>query len=292
MARSPRQITFWQAMAGFFRLVRWPNLLIMVLTQYLARIFLIGEPANWQSYLIEKELFLIGISTMLIAAAGYIINDYYDIKIDIINKPNRVIIGRYIKRRVAMGVHQLMNFVGVALGLVVSKKVFVINALAVSCLWLYSNQLKRMPFWGNLMIALLTALSLVALAVYYRQHEQEIYIYAAFAFSISLIREIIKDMEDVQGDATFGCQTLPILWGIPRTKWLLYGLIGGFLILVAVLAQQLDNQHIQIVFITLLLPVGYLTYRLFWADTRRDFAFLSQFCKVIMLVGVLSMVLV
>jgi 4-hydroxybenzoate polyprenyltransferase len=292
MATTRRRPTFWQATAGFMRLVRWPNLVILVLTQYLTRVFLIGDQHLWREYLIEKELFLLAISTVMIAAAGYIINDYYDIKIDLLNKPQRVIIGRYVKRRVAMGAHQVLNLLGVGIGLYLSKKIFLVNLFAVFCLWFYSNQLKRMPFWGNLMIAILAGLSLVVLAVYYGQHEQEVYIYATFAFSISLIREIIKDLEDMRGDASFGCQTLPIRWGVARTKWFLYVLIGVFMLLLGLLAQALQNTHISVAFGLMLFPTSYLIYRIFWADTLREFAFLSHFCKIIMLAGVLSMMLI
>lgn len=292
MVSQRRSPTFSEAVVGFMRLIRWSNLLMLSLTQYLTRIFLIGDGANWQNYLVEKDLFLLSLSTVMIASAGYIINDYYDIKIDLINKPQRVIIGRYVKRRVAMGAHQVLNLVGVAIGLYLSKKVFIINLFAVFCLWLYSNQLKRMPFWGNLMIAMLSGLSLVVLAVYYGQHQQTVYIYATFAFSISIIREIIKDLEDMRGDASFGCQTLPIRWGVARTKIFLYSLVGVFMILLALMAQALNDPHISIAFGLLLVPTAYLSYRLFWADTLREFAFLSKFCKFIMLAGILSMTLI
>jgi 4-hydroxybenzoate polyprenyltransferase len=125
------------------------------------------------------------LSTLFIAASGYIINDYYDIKIDLINKPHRVVIGRYIKRRWAMVINQIFNVAGLLLGLLVGKKVFLVNLLAVFCLWLYSNQLKRLPFWGNLMIAILTGFSLLVLAVHYPGHQREVWIYAIFSFEIT-----------------------------------------------------------------------------------------------------------
>ena len=167
---------------AFWQLVRWPNLLLLVFTQYLAKICLIDQRLHWQNGITGGSLFILSFSTVLIAAAGYIINDYYDVKIDLINKPNRVVIGRYIKRRWALGLHQLFSFVGTAMGLLLSKKVFAINAVVVFLLWLYANQLKRTAFWGNFLVSLLTALSLVVLAVYYQQHEVEIYIFAAFSF--------------------------------------------------------------------------------------------------------------
>ncbi len=289
MPRTPRiKPTFRQIFAGFFRLVRWPNLLILALTQYLVRLSLISPEVPWYRGLLEGELFRLMLSTASIAAAGYIINDYYDIKIDLINKPERVVIGRYIQRRWALGINFALNGLGVLLGLTVSYRVAAINLAAVFLLWLYSNYLKRRPFWGNLLVSVMTALSLLVLAVQYRRHEEVVYLYALFSFCLSLVREIIKDMEDVKGDVAFGCETLPILWGLRRTKTLLYAILALFFLIMAGSLRVLPTSMVYL-FAGLALPMGYLVYRLVRADTRQDFAFLSQYCKIVMLLGVLTM---
>jgi 4-hydroxybenzoate polyprenyltransferase len=276
---------------GFVRLIRVRNLLIVVLTQYLARICLINTPDTpISSALLDPTMLLLSFSTVCIAAAGYIINDYFDIKIDIVNKPERVVIGRYMKRRMAMGAHQLLNVVGCAVGLYVNKWVFVVNVLSATLLWFYSVQFKRQPFIGNLIVSFLTALSLLVLAVHYRRNVDLLLIYASFAFVITLVREIIKDMEDVRGDARFGCRTLPIIWGIRRTKVFLYVLIASFIATLFIVAKDLGNQNLNIIFLVMLLPIGWMVYRLVYADTKRDFSFLSQLCKAIMLFGVSSMI--
>ncbi|CCH55087.1 UbiA prenyltransferase [Fibrisoma limi BUZ 3] len=274
---------------GFLRLIRVQNLLIVVLTQFLARIFLVGPQEQWLRILIDPTIWLLSFSTVCIAAAGYIINDYFDIKIDLVNKPERVVIGRYLKRRVAMGAHQLLNFVGCVIGLYLSNWVFVTDVVAAGLLWFYSAQFKRQPFIGNVVISLLTALSLIVLAVYYRQNADMLLIYALFSFAITLVREIIKDMEDIRGDARFGCRTLPIVWGLRRTKYLLYVLIASFIATLFLMADSLGNLRLGWIFLILLIPIGWLVYRLVFADTRRDFGYLSNLCKLIMLMGVLSM---
>jgi 4-hydroxybenzoate polyprenyltransferase len=275
---------------GFLRLIRVRNLLIVVLTQFLARVFLVGPEAELINSLTDPTLWLLSLSTVCIAAAGYIINDYFDIKIDLINKPERVVIGRYLKRRVAMGVHQILNVIGCLIGLYLSRWVFLADVVSVSLLWFYSAQFKRQPLIGNVVISLLTALSLIVLAIYYRHNTGIILIYALFSFGISLIREIIKDMQDIRGDARFGCRTLPIVWGLRRTKYLLYTLIGAFLISLFIIANSLNNIRLTFIFGLLLLPIAWMTYRLIIADTRRDFGYLSNLCKLIMLMGVISMI--
>ena len=277
-------------------MIRWQNLAIIVFTQYFTRFFLIRDKPLSFSHLLEiildKNIFLISLSTVLIAASGYIINDYYDIKIDLVNKPDRVVIGRYVKRRWALMINQIFNGLGILLGLFISKKVALVNLTAVFCLWLYANQLKRLAFWGNLIVAILTGFSLLILAVYYPGHQKEVWVYAIFSFFITLIREIIKDMEDVKGDEKHGCRTLPIIWGIARTKLLVYVLIASFITTLFILATQLPNQRIAYIFLVMMIPIGFFTYKLVYADKPRDFAFLSDACKVIMLIGVLTMVFV
>jgi 4-hydroxybenzoate polyprenyltransferase len=279
-------------LAGFLRLIRWPNLLFIILTQYFVRIFLTGPREAWWNHFTDLRFLMLSVSTVLVAAAGYIINDYYDIKIDTINKPKRVVVGRILRRRWAMISHLVLNVTGILLAFVVDWKIGIVTFVSGFMLWLYSNQLKRLPFTGNLTIALLTAASLLVVWLYDPENEFLVYTFAAFAFFISLIREIIKDMEDVRGDATFGCQTLPIIWGMRRTKTLLYVLIFSFLIVLFSLSAYLQNAVVMYFCFFILLPVGWLTYKLFRADTRKEFSYLSRFCKLIMLSGILSMILV
>ncbi len=278
-------------MKSFLRLIRVGNLLIIVLTQYLVRIFLVGPKEDWLRHLADFRFFLLSLSTVLIAAAGYIINDYYDIKIDTINKPRRVVIGRMLRRRHAMFTHSAFNALGIGLGLLVGLKVATVNLLAAFVLWLYSNQLKRRPFIGNFTVALLTAASLLVIILYVPRNGFLVFTFALFAFFISLIREIIKDMEDLRGDATFGCQTLPIVWGIRRTKSLLYILIASFLVILFTLSFYLREWIVFYFSLFVFLPTAWLTWRLVRADTRKEFGYLSTWCKIIMLSGVLSMVL-
>lgn len=279
------------AFSGLLLLTRFPNLLMVGLTQYLTAIFLVGPKHLWLEYLLSPKLFLLSSSTILIAAAGYIINDYYDVKIDYINKPERVIVGKVLKRRVVMAVHTVFNIVGIAAGTLLSYEVGFVNLLAAVWLWFYSNQLKRLPFIGNLSVAILTGLAVYVVALYYNENTSLIHAYALFALVLSLVREIVKDMEDLKGDAAFGCKTLPIVWGIRKTKYVQYILLAGLVYLLIAMAGKVGDPLLKNAFFLLILPIIYFTARLARADSRRDFAWLSSFCKWIMLAGVLSMIL-
>lgn len=282
-----RRLSYKDFVGGFVRLIRWPNLLMIAVTQYMTRLLLVGPVS--QEVLTERAILLITLSTVFIAAAGYIINDYFDVKIDLINKPHRVIIGRYLKRRWAITAHQVLSVIGCFLGLWVSKWIFLVGVVSVTLLWFYASYFKKRPFIGNVIVAFLTALSLLIISVYYLQNRTLVLIYALFVFAISLIREVIKDMEDLRGDVSHGCRTLPIVWGIRRTKVLLYGLLMMFIVLLYLSATYLQNPHLAWIFTAMMLPVGWLTYKLVYADTKRAFASLSTFCKIIMLLGMLSM---
>ncbi len=272
---------------SILKLTRFGNLVIIGFAQYFTAGILIGTQT-----ISDFRLLLLSISTTLIAAAGYIINDYYDVKIDYINKPERVIIGKSIARRYAILFHIMLSTCGILIGLYLSWRMAAINVLSVFLLWLYSNYLKRLPFIGNLVVAVLTGASIYVVDVLYRTGSTLVIIYALFAFFITLVREIIKDMEDLKGDNNFGCKTLPILWGIRRTKVIIYVILFAFSIMVVMLNQRYAALPFEYYLIFLFPPILWLCYRLARADTKRDFSWLSTFCKVIMLLGILSMVFI
>ena len=284
----PKKRSF--SFTGFLKLTRFPNLLIIGLTQYLAVIFLVAHPENWYGKIFDFHLFLLSSSTILIAAAGYIINDYYDIKIDYVNKPHKVVVGKLVKRRIVLASHVILNFFGIAIGFYLSIWVGIINFLAGFLLWIYSNKLKRQPLIGNVVIAILTGLAILVVAVYFQRNVSLLLNYSVFAFSINLVREVIKDMEDLRGDMRFGSKTLPIIWGLRKTKYFLYGLIGIFVFILFILSHQLDNLILNVFFIVLIVPIVYLIYLLYRADSQRRFHQLSTYCKFLMLAGISSMV--
>jgi 4-hydroxybenzoate polyprenyltransferase len=278
------QILSTSFLQSLLKLTRVGNLLIIALTQYFTAGFLIGMHT-----LNDLKLMLLSISTILIAAGGYVINDYYDVKIDYINKPNRVVIGKIIPRRYAILFHVMLSTVGIALGVYLSPGIGIVNAVSVFLLWLYSNNLKRLPFIGNVTVAFLTGLAVIVVDLFYRTNNALVVIYALFAFFITLVREVIKDMEDLKGDNSFGCRTLPIIWGIRKTKLFLYIILVTFAGIVVVLNQLYRALPFKYHLIFLFIPLLWLLYRLIRADMKKDFTRLSIFCKVIMMLGILSM---
>jgi len=277
---------------GFLKLIRFPNLLIVAITQIFTAKFLVGISSHWGAVFTEYKLLFLVTSTVLITAGGYVINDYYDVKIDVVNKPSRLVVGRIMSRRITMFVHIVLTFAGLFIAQFLGMQILVIHFFAAFLLWLYSNKLKRVPFWGNFSVAFLTALAVFTVAVLYKTNYLPVLFYSVFAFFISLLREIIKDMEDVKGDKRFGCFTLPIKHGIRASKKIIYNIqLLFFLLLIGIGWYTGLNLLIFYIFLVII-PLFIFSLILFYADTKKDFSFLSLFCKLIMLCGILSMVFI
>jgi len=281
-------------MLSFLRLIRWKNLLIILFTQGLIFIFLReGDCLQFDGW---RKFLLLTLSTNLIAAAGYIINDYYDIKIDVINKPNSIIVNRFIASRKAILLHTVLNIIGVAIGFYLSIWVGVIDIVVSFLLWQYSVTYKYLLLVGNLTIAALMAVSLVVTWIVFPDvFPKWIAAYAGFAFVTGLIREIIKDVEDMKGDEAYECKTVPIVFGIHKTKVLLNRLlfILGVLLVSAVTYLVITGRFVLPLYLTSVVGVALIIYYIILkrADTKSDFTKLSGGMKLIMLFGILAMAL-
>lgn len=304
-------------MIAFLKLIRVQNLLIIAFTQYAVRWCLIYPIIKVNSRYYELQLsgfnfFLLVLSTVMIAAAGYIINDYFDVRIDKVNKPERMVIGKGIKRRVAIGAHTVINFLAIAIALYVaysigSWRLALIHFICAAGLWFYSTTFKRMFIIGNLIIALFTALVPMIAAVYdmipiYRTYlpiEENLsflviwkYVVALsfFAFITTLLREIIKDIEDVDGDMEYGCKTMPIVIGINPSKNI--AIVIAFVTVLSLGFIQSEfykiDDWISIIYfiIALQLPLLFLIYKIKSAQVKTDFRFAGNLSKFIMLMGI------
>jgi 4-hydroxybenzoate polyprenyltransferase len=307
---------------AFLRLIRWPNLVFIVITQLLfyscITLPIFNQHAS-SPYLPALILYLTIIASVLIAAAGYIINDYFDLNIDRVNKPDKLVVEKIIKRRWAIMWHLILSFVGIVLSFYISIAladwyvvVAAINLICVFALWIYSTTYKRRLLIGNILISALTAWTILVLYVAEFPHWFKISIeakkaydlsmaklfkyavlYAGFAFIISLIREVIKDMEDMEGDAKYGCKTMPIVWGIPATKvftavWLI--VLTAALVIIQVYAAYLGwwFSVVYCIFF-IVIPLLWILQKLYKAQVAKDYHQLSNGVKFVMLTGILSM---
>jgi 4-hydroxybenzoate polyprenyltransferase len=307
-------------MQAFFRLIRWPNLVFIVLTQCLFRTCILATsvPHFYTSDLLVADtlnFICLVLASVCIAAAGYIINDYFDLNIDRVNKPKRNVIDRTIKRRWAIVWHLVLSGMGILLSLYIGWRTRSVilpvgNVSAVFLLWVYSTTFKRKVLSGNIIIAVLTAWVVLVLCAddWYRiplgwaapiatpigKIIRLAFFYGGFAFIISLVREVVKDIEDMEGDARYGCRTMPIAWGIPVSKvftavWIVV------LIVILCIVQFYSLQFgwwISALYglMSIILPLGWILFRLYHAQQPADYHRLSTAIKGVMLTGILSMV--
>jgi len=308
------QILFMRLIAAFLKMIRLPNLFFIALTQILFQ-YCIYYPLYKGSVPLNDTLnfiFLV-IASVCIAAAGYSINDYFDINIDEVNKPQQMVVDKVIHRRWAIAWHFILSILGLiftALALPILQKWYLIlaNIFCVALLWFYSTSFKRKLLIGNIIISLLTAwtimiifFSKVSLAdafgigggSHYKFFRIAI-LYASFAFISSLIREAIKDMEDMPGDQKYGCRTMPIVWGVNVTKtYTAIWLVVLIAVLIGVQIYVLQFKWwLPVIYsiVLIILPLLLIFYKLFSAKEPRDFYLLSRWIKLVMLTGILSMI--
>lgn len=310
--------------AAFFKLIRWKNLLILFSTLLFLWWVLIDRVAavtGMVPFLTFEYFGALAISTLCIMAAGNIINDYLDVKIDLRNKPERVVIGTIISKRWAIALHSLLNIIGIAIAGYIGEKVgnpYLIG-MQISCtllLWVYSTHFKRMYVVGNFIVACLTGFAVLLLLFYEPMligflqspvflHQNQhlklnpayvIVVYSFFAFMLTWMREIVKDMEDFKGDKEEGCMTMPIKIGLLRTARF-FSILGvtTALPLVYVVYELLQHKMWVIASIMLLfivVPILLLAFNIHKKATQSHYANWSRYLKIIMLLGIFTILLI
>ncbi|HUV00348.1 MAG TPA: geranylgeranylglycerol-phosphate geranylgeranyltransferase [Bacteroidales bacterium] len=312
-------------MKAFLNLVRWPNLIIVILTMVLMRYAVIepliskigvillegsGEELPMILQLPWYDFIILIAATVFITAGGYVINDYFDIKTDLINK-GEVIVGTKIPRREAMMWHNILNIAGVAAGFYISWKAgyFWLGSLFLivsGLLYFYSASYKRQFLIGNIIVAVLTAMVPMLVVIYewpalYRYYEVNAIVppkfnlivywvggFALFAFLTTLIREIIKDIEDFEGDQAYGRNTVPVIIGILTSK-----ILSACLIIITIAALYVVwyffiNDKITLIYLSLciVLPLFFVICQLIISKNRKQLHGASRMMKIIMLAGI------
>ena len=270
------------------------------------------EPFGVETSLNTLGITLLIIATLCIAAAGNIINDIYDVETDFINKPDTLIVGKSISEKTAYNLFVIFNIAGVGVGFYLSNSVgksafFSIFVIISALLYVYASYLKQMPIIGNIVVSILVALSLIIVGIFellpsitsLNQQTQLtffkiIFDYAVFAFLINLLREITKDIEDIDGDHKAGMNTLPIVIGRERASKVLFALslIPLFAVVYYVIHSLYKNQNAVLYFLIFIIgPLLYISIKTFTAHTKKEYHHISNILKLVMLFGMLSLLL-
>lgn len=307
----------------WLRLIRWKNLLIVFLTQLLAWGCVIVPMRQYSEVplLLNTQYFLsLSLSTVLIAAAGYIINDYFDIKIDSINRPEKVILENKVPLKLAIILHTVLNVIAMLLAAVVARRAGHYSWLfmQLGCtilLWFYSTHFKRQFMTGNVIVALLTAFTIIVLMLYETGIHYYITrpyfiqtvkglipnpvwvlgVYTYFAFVLTWMREVVKDMEDLKGDAEEGCVTMPIKWGLLNAVRFtqVLGVLVVIPLVIASVRLWMANWKLLSLYtsLALVLPLLAWVFVLQRKATTAHYGNASKWLKIIMVSGIGSLII-
>ncbi len=266
---------------GLIKITKPVNILFAMMMQFF--VYLCIVPEDLHDFVRSG---MMSVSMALVMAAGYLINAYYDIKIDMVNRPHRVVVGKYLSRRKVMLFHVLFSVAGIVLGFLADFWIGMLDVGLVFLLWLYSNQLKRIALVGNMLLAFLSTCILWSVGVFIHSLPPQVLVYSVFAFFLETNRHLLKDIVDYKGDETYGVKTLPVIVGTYATKQVIYLLAGLGIVISLIWAVILQNIMLLVAFMVLSVMVLVLMVRLYFADRRTHFRFLANACKVILVLGI------
>lgn len=277
---------------SMFSVVRGYNIPIIVLAQYLSAIFILAPEKRALSVLLDFNLFIIVIASCLTIASGYIINNFYDSKKDLINRPNKSKIDRLVSQRTKLQVYFTVNFIVALLALLVSFRAVLYFSVYIFLIWFYSHKLKKYPIIGNLTASLLAILPFFAILLYYKNLYPQIFAHATFLFLLILIREIIKDLENIKGDVANDYQTIPVKYGELFAKKIISLLTVLTIIPVYLLVDKYDVGYMDIYFYVSLIVLLFFLFFLWNSNSKIQYLQLHVILKFIIVSGVFSIVLI
>jgi 4-hydroxybenzoate polyprenyltransferase len=277
---------------SLFSVVRGYNILVITLAQYLTAIYILAPDWPLRKVVFDENLFFIVTTSAMVIAAGYIINNFYDAEKDLINKPAKSMLDRLVSPRFKLTTYFILNFLAVIAASYISFRAVFFFSAYIFGIWLYSHKLKRIPFLGNLVSAILAITPFFAVFVYYKNFETVIFVHAVFLFLLILARELIKDLESMAGDMAQNYKTIPILYG-QKTSKLLIGLLALLTLIPAyLLITKFEVGYMYLYFGGCIVLLILFLFMLVKAHSKKHFIWLHNILKLVIIVGVLSILLI
>ena len=277
---------------SLFSVVRGYNILIIGLAQYLASIYILAPSLPLRSVVFDINLFVLVVTSGLVIASGYIINNFYDAEKDLINRPRKSMLDRLVSQRFKLTTYFVLNFFAVFAASYVSFKAVLFFSVYIFGIWFYSHKLKKVPFIGNLVSATLAIVPFFAVFVYYKNFETVIFVHAVFLFLLMISREMIKDLENISGDLAQNYKTIPIIYGPKTSKLLITIFVFLSLVPSLLLIFKFDIGHMDYFFAICVVLLIFFLFLLLGATTKRDYVWLHNILKLIIVVGVFSILLI
>lgn len=277
---------------SMFSVVRGYNIPIIALAQYLSAIFILAPEKRALDILLDFNLFIIVILSGLTIASGYIINNFYDSKKDLINRPNKSQLDRLVSQKTKLQFYFTVNFMVFLLAFFVSFRAVLFFSAYIFLIWFYSHKLKKILIIGNLTAAFLAVLPFFAILLYYKNLYPQIFAHATFLFLLLLIREMIKDLENIKGDIANDYQTIPVVFGEKFSKKIITLLTVSTIIPIYFLVEIFEVRYMDIYFYVSMIVLMFFLHKLWKSKSKPDYLLLHNILKLLVVTGVFCIILI
>lgn len=275
-----------------FSVVRGYNIPIIALAQYLSAIFILAPEKGALEILLDFNLFIIVLASSLTIASGYIINNFYDSKKDLINRPIKSKLDRLVSQKTKLQVYFTLNFFVFLIAFFVSIRAVLFFSAYIFVIWFYSHKLKKILIVGNLTASFLAVLPFFAILLYYKNLYPQIFAHATFLFLLLLIREMIKDLENIKGDIANDYQTIPVIYGESFSKKIITLLTVLTIIPVYFLVDIFEVGYMDIYFYISMIVLIFFLQKLWKSNTKPDYLLLHNILKFMVVSGVFCIILI
>lgn len=288
---SRKQKHFLLKFFSLFSVVRGYNILIIAIAQYLTSIYILAPDLPVSKVVFDPNLFCLVLASAAAIAGGYIINNFYDSEKDLINRPNKTMLDRIVSQQTKLSGYFVLNLISVFFASYVSFRAVAFFSIYIFMIWFYSHKLKKYPFVGNLVAAILAVIPFFAVFIYYRNFNEVIFVHATFLFLLISMRELTKDLENITGDMAQNYRTIPVVYGAKTSKQMLTGLSIATLVPVALLLMRYEMGYMNIYFLGSVLALVVFNMILWKSSKKLHYIILHTILKLIIVVGVFSIVL-
>lgn len=277
---------------SLFSAVRGYNILVLATAQYLAAIFIFSPTQSLRDVVLDLHLLFLVLACVFVIAGGYIINNFYDVKLDRINRPVKTVLENYVKQSTKLKLYFLLNFIGFSFGILISWRAALFFAVFIFGIWFYSHKLKKYPFIGVISATILTITPFFAVFIYFENFSKIIFVHASFLFLVLMVRELIKDLQNLKGAIVNNYKTFPVFYGEKKTKLLSILLLVFTLFPSFILLKYSDLSYMRYYFYFVSIILIFIGFFLWKSTTRNQYRMLHNVLKLLLLLGVLCLIFI
>jgi 4-hydroxybenzoate polyprenyltransferase len=272
--------------------VRGYNILVLIAAQYLAAIFIFSPEKSLKHIIFDIHLLYLILATASVVSAGYIINSFYDSKLDLINRPLKTGLDSQIKEETKLSLYFLLNFVGAAFGFLISWRAAVFFSVYIFGIWIYSHKLKKYALTGLISATVLTVLPFFAVFVYFKNFQKVIFVHALFLFLVIMVRQLIKNLENIKGAIANNYKTFPVVYGERKTKQFSLLLLVFTLIPMLILFRYTGLGYMRYYFHLAMITLIFVGWYLWFANSKNQYRLLHNILKALLLIGILGLIFI